>query len=142
MAPGMLAQVPAGITPSMALPTPAPEVSLLDGSPYELLATFACVMLLTTLVVVVFSRPGALTRIIAAVPFSLFILCLIALPLDKFLGWQLIDFSLDSAAGFGTSTLRLAAELACYLAAWQSTPWLYVGKDASINFAVRLLTRR
>ena len=122
--------------------TALPPGAAFGASPFELTATFAGVMLLATFVVVVFTRPGALSRIVTAVPFSLFILCLIALPLDKFFGWQLIDFNLDSTASFTTSTLRLAAELACYLAAWQSTPWLYVGKDAAINFAVRLLTRR
>ncbi len=112
----------------------------LSASPYALTATFGCVMLLSALVLVVFMRPGNMARIIVGVPFSLFILALVAVPVQAATGLHLLDFSLSEAPSALNSTLRLAAELACYAAAWKCVPWLYVGKDSLINAAVRLIT--
>ncbi len=119
-----------------------PDTTPLLSSPYALPATFAMVMLLSTLVLVVFMRSGTTARIIAGVPFSLFILTLVAIPLQAATGVLLLDFSLTEAPSPTRSTLHLAAELLCYLAAWKCIPWLYVGKDALINTVVRLLTKR
>ncbi len=114
----------------------------LSATPYALPATFAAVMLLSALVLVVFMRPGTMARIIIGVPFSLFILVLAAIPLQAATGLALLDFSLSSAPSPLLSALRLAAELLCYLAAWKCIPWLFVGKDAFIDLCVRLLTKR
>ncbi len=110
--------------------------------PYALVATFAAVMLLSALVLVVFMRPGTTARLVVGVPFSLFILALVAIPLQAATGFQLLDFSMAEAPAPTLSTLRLAAELLCYLAAWQCVPWLYVGKEALISAAVRAITKR
>ncbi len=110
--------------------------------PYALVATFAAVMLLSALVLVVFMRPGTTARLVVGVPFSLFILALVAIPLQAATGFQLLDFSMAEAPSPTLSTLRLAAELLCYLAAWQCVPWLYVGKEALISAAVRAITKR
>ncbi len=112
------------------------------ASPYALPATFAAVMLLSALVLVVFMRPGTMARIIVGVPFSLFILAIAAIPLQAATGFLLPDFSMTEAPSATVSTLRLAAELLCFLAAWKCVPWLYVGKEALIDFVVRSLTRR
>ncbi len=118
------------------------ELSAFVASPYELPATFAAVMLLSALVLVVFMRPGTMARIVAGVPFSLFILAIAAIPLEAATSFRLIDFSMAEPPSPTLSTLRLAAELVCYLAAWKCIPWLYVGKEKLIEVAVRLLTRR
>ncbi len=114
----------------------------LAATPYELEATFAGVMLLTALVFVVFMRPGTAARLIIAVPFSLFILALVAIPLQAASGFALLDFSLAASPSPSLSMLRLCAELLCFIAAWKCAPWLHVGKEALIGFCVRLLTRR
>ncbi len=114
----------------------------LTTSPYTLTATFGCVMLLTALVLVVFMRPGTTARIVAGVPFSLFILAIASIPLQAATGFLLLDFSMSEAPSPLLSTLRLAAELACFYAAWKSVPWLYVGKEKLIETAVRALTGR
>ncbi len=121
---------------------PSGELTQLAAGPYELVATFAVVMLLSAFVVVVFIRPGTMARIIASVPFSLFILSLAAIPLEAATGVRLLDFSMAEAPSPTLSTLRLAAELLCFAAAWKCVPWLYVGKERLIDLAVRLLTRR
>ncbi len=120
----------------------SPDVTPLSASPYALPATFAAVMLLSALVLMVFMRPGSLGRLIVSVPFSLFILTLAAIPLQAATGITLLDFSMSEAPSPILSTLRLTAELACYYAAWKCLPWLYVGKNWLIELAVRLLTRR
>ncbi len=111
------------------------------AGPYELPATFAVVMLLSALVLVVFMKPGGMARIIASVPFSLFILSIVAIPLQAATGFILLDFAMSETPSPVSSTLRLAAELLCYLAAWKCIPWLYLAKEAFIRFIVRLLTR-
>ncbi len=127
----------------MEAPAPTPvELTNLTAGPYELPATFACVMLLATLVLIVFMKPGSMPRIFAGIPFSLFILTLVAIPLEAATGFQLLDFTLAEPPSPTLSTLRLAAELLCYAAAWKCVPWLYVGKDALIAGVVRLLTHR
>ncbi len=125
-----------------AMPATSGELTGLVAGSYQLVATFACVMLLSTFLLVVFMRPGTMARIVSGVPFSLFILALISIVVQEATGWQLIDFSMAEAPSPLLSTLRLAAELLCFLAAWKCIPWLYVGKEALIAFAVRLLTRR
>ncbi len=111
------------------------------ASPYELPATFATVMLLSALVLVVFMKPGTMARMVAGVPFSLFILALASILLEAAAGFRLVEFSIAEAPSPTLSTLRLAAELLCYLAAWKCIPWLFVAKESFITAVVRLLTR-
>ncbi len=127
--------------PQTDVPPDAILHSFLAGS-YELPATFAAVMLLSALVLVVFMRPGTTARIVTGVPFSLFILATAAIPIQAATGFLLLDFSLSEPPSPAHSTLRLAAELICFYAAWKSVPWLYVGKEKLIEAAVRALTGR
>ncbi len=124
---------------SRTSPEALPE---LVAGPYAELAVFACVMLLACFVLVVFMRPGNMARLIAGIPFSLFILALIAIPLQAMAGFHLIDFSMAEAPSPLLSALRLGAEILCYAAAWQCIPWLYIGKERLIDFIVRKLTKR
>ncbi len=114
----------------------------LSAHPYALPATFAMVMLLSALVLVVFMRPGTMARLVIGIPFSHFILAIAAIPLQAGTGFALLDFSLAEPPSPARSAMRFAAELLCYVAAWQCIPWLYVGKDSFIAACVRLLTRR
>ncbi len=125
-----------------AMPSSSGELTGLVAGPYELPATFACVMLLSTFLLVVFMKPGTMARLVAGVPFSLFILALVSVVIQEATGFILLSFSMAEAPSPTHSTLRLAAELICYLAAWQCIPWLYVGKERLIAFAVYLLTGR
>ncbi len=125
-----------------AMRTSSGELTGLVAGPFELPAIFACVMLFSALVLVVFMKPGTMARIIAGVPFSLFILAIAAIPLQAATGFTLLDFSMAEAPSPALSTLRFAAELLCYLAAWKCIPWLYVARESLISFFVRLLTRR
>ncbi len=130
---------PASYGASKTSPEVLPE---LVAGPYAEPAVFAIVMLLAALVLVVFMRPGNFARMIAGIPFSLFILSLIAIPLQALTGFRLIEFSMLGNETPTLSLLRLAGELICYVAAWQCIPWLYVGKEKFIDFCVRMLTKK
>ncbi len=125
------------------LPQTSPELlPELVATPYAEAAVFALVMLLAALVLILFMRPGNAARMVAGIPFSLFILALIAIPLQAVTGFRLLDFSMAGGETPTLSLLRLAGELLCYYAAWQCIPWLYLGKEKFIDFCVRLLTKR
>ncbi len=125
-----------------AMRSSAGELAPFVAGPYELVATFMFVMLFAALVLVAFMRPGTMARLIAGVPFSLFILSMVSILLQATTGIPLMDFTIAEAPSPTLSTLRLAAELLCYLAAWKCIPWLYEGKERLIDFFANLLTRR